>query len=195
MARRHPQHRQRDRSVECELKFRVAGPREHARLRSLLRKRGARREGKYDEENFRFHGPGKSTRRTTLRLRFFDGGPRGVLTAKGPAKFVGGVKVREETGVEVKDAHATLDLLAELGFQVEFTYKKHRDMWTLDGVVTVTLDTLEFGSFVELEGPLEILPEKSRSLDLNPSTAMKDSYSVLARKHLAQARKKAAPAA
>ena len=171
------------------------GPREHARLRALLRKRGARREGKYDEENFRFHGPGKSTRRTTLRLRVFDGGPRGVLTAKGPAKFVGGVKVREETEVEVKDAHATLDLLAELGFQVEFTYKKHRDMWTLDGVVTVTLDTLEFGWFVELEGPLEILPEKSRSLDLNPSSAVKDSYSVLARKYLAQARKKAAPAA
>ena len=161
----------------------------------MLRKRGARREGKYDEENFRFRGPGKSTRRTTLRLRVFDGGPRGVLTAKGPAKFVGGVKVREETEVEVKDAHATLDLLAELGFQVEFTYKKHRDMWTLDGVVTVTLDTLEFGWFVELEGPLEILPEKARSMDLNPSTAVKDSYSVLARKYLAQGRKKAAPAA
>lgn len=195
MPRRRPQHRRRDRSVECELKFRVEGPREHARLRAALRKRGARREGKYDEENFRFHGPGKSTRRTTLRLRVFDGGPRGVLTAKGPASFVGGVKVREETEVEVKDAHATLDLLAELGFQVEFTYKKHRDMWTLDGVVTVTLDTLEFGSFVELEGPLEILPEKARSLDLNPSTAVRDSYSVLARKHLAQSRKKAATAA
>jgi adenylate cyclase class 2 len=195
VAPRRPHHRQRDRSVECELKFRVSGPRDHARLRGELRKRGARLEGKYDEENFRFHGPGKSTRRTTLRLRVFDGGPRGVLTAKGPANFVGGVKVREETEVEVKDAHATLDLLAELGFQVEFTYKKHRAMWTLDGVVTVTLDTLEFGSFVELEGPLEILPEKARSLGLDPSTAVSDSYSVLARKHLAQSRKKAAPAA
>lgn len=172
------------------MKFQVAGPRDHARLRALLRKRGARLEGKYDEENFRFQGPGKSTRRTTLRLRVLDGGPRGVLTAKGPASFVRGVKVREETEVEVKDAHATLDILAELGFQVEFTYKKHRDMWTLDGVVTVTLDTLEFGWFVELEGPLEILPEKARSLDFDPKAAVKDSYSVLARKHLAETRKK-----
>jgi adenylate cyclase class IV len=112
-----------------------------------------------------------------------------VLTAKGPAKFVGGVKVREETEVEVKDAHATLDLLTELGFHVEFTYKKHRVMWTLDGVVTVTLDSLEFGSFVELEGPLEVLPEKARSLDFDPKDALKDSYSVLARKHLAATRK------
>ena len=161
-------------------------------MRAALRRRGARLEGKYDEENYRFNGPGKSTRRITLRLRVLDGGPRGVLTAKGPASFVGGVKVREETEVEVKDAHATLDLLAELGFRVEFVYNKHRAMWTLDGVVTVTLDSLDFGSFVELEGPLEVLPEQARSLGFDAKKALKDSYSVLARKHLAAARKKTA---
>ena len=192
MARSRSHHRPRDRSVECELKFRVAGPQDHARVRAALRRRGARLEGKYDEENYRFNGPGKSTRRITLRLRVLDGGPRGVLTAKGPASFVGGVKVREETEVEVKDAHATLDLLAELGFRVEFVYNKHRAMWTLDGVVTVTLDSLDFGSFVELEGPLEVLPEQARSLGFDVKKALKDSYSVLARKHLAAARKKTA---
>ena len=184
VARRRPHHRPRDRSVECELKFRVDGQRDHARLRTLLRKRGAQLEGKYDEENYRFDGPGKSTRRTTLRLRVLNGGPRGVLTAKGPANFVGGVKVREETEVEVKDAHATLDLLTELGFPVAFTYKKHRAQWTMDGMVSVTLDTLEFGWFVELEGPLEVLPDAARNLGFDPKTALKDSYSVLARKPL-----------
>jgi len=183
---RRPHHRPRDRSVECELKFRVKGPRDHSRLRAALRKRGARLEGKYNEENYRFDGPGKSTRQTTLRLRVLGGGPRGVLTVKGPAKFVGAVKVREETETEVKDAHATLDLLTELGFGVAFTYNKHRAMWTLDGVVTVTLDTLDCGWFVELEGPLEVLPEQARSLGFNPAKALKDSYSVLARKHLAK---------
>ncbi len=189
MAKRRPHHRPRDRSVECELKFRVDGPRDHARLRAILRKRGARLEGKYDEENYRFEGPGKSTRRTTLRLRVLDGGPRGVLTAKGPANFVGSVKVREETEVEVKDAHATLDLLTELGFRVAFTYKKHRAMWTMDGVVSVTLDTLEFGWFVELEGPLEVLPDAARNVGFDPKKALRDSYSVLARKHLQATRK------
>jgi predicted adenylyl cyclase CyaB len=191
--KRSPKHRPRDRSVECELKFRVDGPRDHVRLRNLLRKRGAHLDGTYDEENYRFDGPGKSTRHTTLRLRVLDGGPRGVLTAKGPARFVGGVKVREETEVEVKNAHSTLDLLTELGFRVAFTYTKHRVMLTLDGVVTVTLDTLAFGWFVELEGPLEVLPDQARSLGFNPTKALKDSYSVLARKHLA-ANKKAAAA-
>src|SRR3981081_4518220 len=182
VARRRIHHRPRDRSVECELKFRVKGPRDHARLRAALRKRGARLEGKYDEENYRFDGPGKSTRQTTLRLRVLNGGPRGVLTLKGPASFVGGVKVREETEVEVKDAHATLDLLTELGFHVAFTYNKHRGMWTLDGVVTVTLDTLEYGWFVELEGPLEVLPQQARSLGLDPAQTLKDSHSAPARK-------------
>jgi predicted adenylyl cyclase CyaB len=187
--RRH--HRQpRDRSVECELKFRVAGPADHARLRSALLKLGYRLEGTYDEENFRFVGPGKTTRRTTLRLRVLDGGPRGVLTAKGQAHFVAGVKVREETEVDVTDGHATLDLLAQLGFQVLVIYKKHRSVWK-QGAVNVTLDRLDFGHFVEVEGPLEAIPEVARSLGLNPAKAVKDSYSIMARKHLAADKKSA----
>lgn len=187
--RRH--HRQpRDRSVECELKFRVAGPADHVRLRSALRKLDYRLDGKYDEENFRFVGPGKTTRRTTLRLRVLDGGPRGVLTAKGEAHFVAGVKVREETEVDVTDAHATLDLLAQLGFQVLVIYKKHRLVWK-QGAVNVTLDKLDFGHFVEVEGPLDVIPGVARSLGLDPATAVRDSYSIMARKHMAAEKKSA----
>jgi adenylate cyclase class 2 len=149
---------------------------------------GARLAGRYEEENFRFEGPGKTTRRTTLRLRVLNGGPHGVLTAKGPARFEGGVKIREETEIAIPDAHTALDLLSQLGFRVAFTYEKHRVSWALDSVV-VTLDTLEFGHFVEVEGPLEVLPDLARSLGLDPATALKDSYSVLARKHLAQKKK------
>ena len=185
--RRH--HRQpRDRSVECELKFRLAGLADHARLRAALRKLGYRLEGTYDEENFRFVGPGKTTRRTTLRLRVLDGGPRGVLTAKGEAHFVAGVKVREETEVDVADAHATLDLLAQLGFQVLVIYRKHRSVWK-QGAVNVTLDRLDFGHFVEVEGPLEEIPTVARSLGLDPAKAVKDSYSIMARKHMAAEKK------
>jgi predicted adenylyl cyclase CyaB len=175
-------HPLRDRSIESELKFRVSGPADHAKLRALLRKRGAKMTGRYHEDNYRFNGPGKSTRNTTLRLRVLDGGPRGVLTAKGPATFQGGVKSREETEVEVPDVHATLDMLQQLGFRVAWTYPKTRTMWMLDGVA-VTLDVLEFGWFVELEGPAEVLPEMAKSLGLDPANALRDSYSVMARKH------------
>lgn len=141
------------------------------------------------EENYRFNGPGKSTRNVTLRLRVLDGGPRGMLTVKGPARFVEGVKVREETEIAVSDAHATLDLLLQLGFRVAWTYPKRRSVWKLDGV-SVTLDVLDFGWFVELEGPLEALPDMARRLGLDPHHAVKESYSVLARKFLASKKKK-----
>jgi predicted adenylyl cyclase CyaB len=182
MARRRLRH-QRDRSVESEIKFRVSGPRDHTKLRTMLRKAGAHLVGQYNEENYRFNGPGKSTRRTTLRLRVLNGGPLGVLTAKGPATFVGGVKIREETEVELSDAHAALDLLGQLGFRVGWTYPKKRAMWRLEGVA-VTLDVLEFGWFVEVEGPADKLPAMAVSLGLDPAHALRDSYSVMARKYL-----------
>lgn len=182
--RRHP----RDRSIESELKFRVKGPKDHARVRDVLKRLGYKLEGTYDEENYRFVGPGKTTRRVTLRLRVFDGGPRGVLTAKGAAKFFGGVKVREETEIEVSDTHAALDLLAQLGFQVLVIYRKHRTAW-VQGGVTVTLDRLDFGHFIEVEGPLEGIPGVARSLELDPASAVKDSYSIMARKYVAAERK------
>ena len=173
----------RDRTIESELKFRLTGEKDHVKLRANLRERGARLSARYREENYRFNGPGKSTRNTTLRLRVLNGGPHGVLTTKGPATFDGGVKTREETEIEVKDVHAALDMLERLGFNVAWTYPKRRAVWMLDGVA-VTLDVLDFGWFVELEGPASALPELARSLGLDPALALRDSYSVMARKHL-----------
>jgi predicted adenylyl cyclase CyaB len=193
VARRH-RRGPKDRSIEAELKFRLEGPGDHARLRAAVRKLGGKLEGSYDEENFRFEGRGKITRRNTLRLRVLDGGPRGVLTAKGPAQFREGVKVREETEVAVVDGHATLDILQQLGFRVLVVYRKHRAVWKL-GPAAVTLDKLDFGYFTEVEGPLEEVPNIARSIGLDPAKALKDSYSVLARKHAAMEKKAAKAAA
>jgi len=193
VARRH-RHEPKDRSIEAELKFRLEGPGDHARLRAALRKLGGKLEGSYNEENFRFEGRGKITRRNTLRLRVLDGGPRGVITAKGPAQFREGVKVREETEVAVEDGHAMLDLLQQLGFRVLVVYRKHRTVWRL-GPAAITLDRLDFGYFTEVEGPLEEVPNIARSIGLDPAKAIKDSYSVLARKHAAKEKKAAKAAA
>ena len=194
MPPRHHHRQPRDRSIESELKFRLAGAADHARLRATLRKLGAKLDGSYVEENFRFEGRGKITRRNTLRLRVLDGGPKGVLTAKGPAQFVAGVKVREETEALVAEAHAMLDLLQQLGFRVLVVYRKQRAVWKL-GPTSVTLDKLDFGHFVEVEGPLESVADVARSLGLDPAKAVKDSYSVMARKHAAALKKAAAKVA
>ncbi len=179
------QHQPRDRAVECELKFRLPGPEGHRDLERLLSRMGAASEGVYEENNLRFEGPGKSTRGTSLRLRILDGGPTGILTAKGPATFVRGIKIREETEVTVMDAQATIDLLDALGFEVAFSYRKHRAIWRL-GEVAVTLDTLDAGWFAEIEGPREALEQRARDLGLEPDQALKDSYSALSKQHIDQ---------
>src|SRR5205814_9228836 len=130
----------------------------------------------------RVNGPRQATRTTAVRLRAHNGAPCAAVTAKGPASFEGGVKLREETEVDVPDGQAPLDLLQQLGFRGGWTYPKRRSYWMLDGV-SVTLDVLDFGWFVELEGPVEVLPEMARSLGLDPAKALRDSYSVMARKH------------
>ena len=183
-----PQHR--DRTLESELKFKLAGPADHARLRRRLEELQAKPAGTYDEENVRFFQPGKR-RPVSLRLRVLDGGRGGILTVKGPARFIRGIKVREETEVGVDDAQAARDLVESLGYTVAFTYHKHRSTWRLDEV-DVTLDTLAFGFFTELEGPPEVLEETARTIGLNPARAIKLSYSAMARRHALGQRNKAA---
>jgi adenylate cyclase class IV len=94
----------------------------------------------------------------------------------------------------VEDGHAMLDLLLQLGFRVLVVYRKNRTVWRL-GPAAVTLDKLDFGYFVEVEGPLESVPAIARGLGLDPAKAVRDSYSVLARKHAAAEKKTAGKAA
>jgi predicted adenylyl cyclase CyaB len=180
-------HRPRAHSDEAELKFRL-GQAEHARLRNRLRDLGARPVGAYDEENIRFRPVRRQP--VSLRLRILDGGPGAVLTAKGPARFERRIKIREETEVAVADGPTTRELLEMLGHKIAVTYHKHRETWRL-GAVDVTLDTLDFGAFCEVEGPTGEIEAVARSLGLDPKRALKSSYSALARDH-ARTRKKTA---
>jgi predicted adenylyl cyclase CyaB len=186
VAIRRPKHAGRDRSLEAELKFRLDGAADHARLRGRLRELRAASEGAYDEENIRFAVPAKS--KVSLRLRILDAGKAGIITTKGPARFNRGIKIREETEVEVADAATARDLLESLGYGVEFVFHKHRASWRMDGV-SVTLDTLDFGFFIELEGPPEALIDSARLLGLNPKQAMRQSYSAMAREYLRETKK------
>jgi predicted adenylyl cyclase CyaB len=172
-------HERRDRSIESELKFQLSGPTDHARLRSRLRELGAESEGAYDEQNLRFERSAKQG--VSLRLRILDGGPHGILTAKGPATFIGRIKTREETEVEVTDSEAARDVLLALGYRVAFTYGKHRTTFRLNSVA-VTLDVLDFGFFTEIEGPPAELEPAARLLGLDPRKAIKASYSSMARR-------------
>lgn len=170
----------RNRSQEAELKFRLRGSAEQARLRDRLRRLEATPLGAYDEANVRYRPVRKQT--VTLRLRVIDGGPEGVLTVKGRAQFERRIKVREETELVVSDAAAMREVLGLLGHKVAVVYHKHRETWQLDGC-HVTLDTLDFGFFSEVEGPVEVIEGVAAKLGLDSARALKSSYSELARLH------------
>jgi len=76
------------------------------------------------------------------------------------------VKIREETEIAVSTAHATWICSSNWDSRSRGLTRAPRDV-LLDGVA-VTLDVLEFGWYVELEGPLSVLPEMSRSLGFDP---------------------------
>jgi len=54
----------RDRTIESELKFRLTGETDHAKLRAILRERGAKMSARYREENYRFGSASSTAART-----------------------------------------------------------------------------------------------------------------------------------
>ena len=161
---------------EVELKIPVPdlGP-----VRSALRAAGARplhpaaREVNvlFDADDGRIASGGGA-----LRLRRYAG--RAVLTLKGPPHYSGGVKRREEHETAVEDPEAAERILERLGFRARVRYEKDRETWAL-GSVEVALDRTPMGAFVELEGPEAAILEAARSLGLDPTEAVRESYVAL----------------
>jgi adenylate cyclase class 2 len=145
-------------------------------LRVRLRESGARlvRPRHFESNGLYDDSVGSVAERDcVLRLRKTPEGA--VLTFKGPARFAGGVKIREERETAVSDPEALDRILNGLGYRLRFRYEKHREEWTLDRCV-VALDETPIGGFVEVEGePTAIRAVLSR-LGLDPADALPYSY-------------------
>lgn len=135
-------------TVERELKFATD---DLAGLRERLPELEAERLGESGlEENLildRSHE--LQERGCILRLRTDRQGA--WVTYKGPARFDGEVKVREEHQTRVEDPEALVRVLESLGYEVVRRYQKKREEWRLGGV-TVALDHTPIGDFAEFEG-------------------------------------------
>lgn len=112
----------------------------------------------------------------TLRLRRTSAGA--LLTFKGPARFAGGVKTREERETAVADPEELDRILAGLGYRPQFRYEKYREEWTLDRCV-VALDETPIGTFVEVEGEPTAIRGVLQRLGLDPADALPYSYAGL----------------
>lgn len=161
---------------ELEVKFYVAN---FESLRLRLLELGAQEvQARTHEMNLRFDTPeGELTHKMqVLRLRQ-DTAAR--MTYKGPSESKDGVRVRQEIEFTVSDFHAARRLLGELGFFVAMIYEKYRQVYDLDGV-SVTLDEMPYGDFLEIEGPdTESIRGVNNLLGLDWDARIMESYVVL----------------
>jgi len=162
--------------LEIESKFYVRNlPAIAARLKaagaSCIAERQIETNLRFDDAQSRLQAEHKA-----LRLRRYDDIR---LTFKSGKSRQNGVATRQEIEITVSNFDEARALLEGLGFQVVFIYEKYRAMYELDAV-SITLDELPFGSFVEIEAesPTEI-SRLARVLGLNPAAASAESYQGL----------------
>ena len=133
------------------------------------------------EDNFVFELPNAALERrgSILRMRVVDG--RATLTYKGlvPESDTSEMKVREEleTGIERGDVLA--EILGRLGMRRTFRYQKYRTIYALEvegGEVLAMRDETPFGDFLEIEGESERVGSAARSLGIDPSRFIRESY-------------------
>ncbi|HZR99368.1 MAG TPA: class IV adenylate cyclase [Chloroflexota bacterium] len=174
---------------EIEVKYRLAGPEEAARLRARLAALGARPAGREAEDNVLFdHPDGRLlASHRVLRLRTLDGGPGGRLTFKGPATYAGALKRRVEHETAVADVAAARAILEALGYVPTVAYAKQRETWRLDGA-EVALDELAFGHFCEIEGAPDAIARVVAALGLAPEAAEPAGYPALTARYQAARR-------
>lgn len=130
------------------------------------------------EINLRFDTPDFSLSRAgkALRLRYDT---QARLTFKGPSEDLDGVRLRKEIEFVADNFQAAQAFLVALGFPVSMIYDKFRSEYKI-GRVSIMLDELPFGNFVEIEGPNpEEIHEVNDALSLNWDRRIFESYTVL----------------
>jgi len=130
------------------------------------------------ETNLRFDLPDGSLRSSSrvLRLRRDT---KARLTYKGAGQNNEGIVGRQEIEFVVEDFEKARQFLEALGYQQTMVYEKYRTTYELDHV-SIMLDELPYGSFVEIEGETrEQIQAVSKKLNLDQSAAIDRSYTAL----------------
>ncbi len=158
-----------------EIEIKVPCP-DHSAIRARLSELSAARVSPLHFETNDLYDDGEarlSQNGCALRLRRTD--ERTTLTFKGPARFVGGVKSREERETDVADFAEMDAILGRLGLARRFRYEKRREEWRLDDCL-VALDETPIGNFVEIEGDPAAIRRVLASLHLDSAAALPYSY-------------------
>jgi adenylate cyclase class 2 len=159
--------------LEVEVKARVGDP---AAARALILGAGAvERRPRHREINtlYDFRDGRLARADRTVRLRV--AGKKGLLTYKGTPQKSRRFKVREEIETEVKKPGAAAKILAELGLVPVFRYEKRRTLYK-KGPLTICLDELAIGNFIEVEGERAKIVRFMKELRIARKDWIRSSY-------------------
>jgi adenylate cyclase, class 2 len=162
---------------EVEIKFVLENP---EKIRETLIELGAESHGRHYESSLRLDDSSSSlaSKGMSLRVRSTTSiDPHGCLvTLKMPTRDEDSeFKVRREVEFTVSDFRAVLTTMNILGFSPYLQSEKWRETLTLADL-TVCLDELPFGWFMELEGPKESIRTTANELGLRMSDGLTLGY-------------------
>jgi len=164
-------------TVETEIKLPLENA---AHGKRLLKRAGFRlRKRRALEENTLFDTPRGALRQAGTALRIRQTRGHALLTYKGPV-LPGKLKSREELEIEIGDAALGARILARLGFEAAFRYRKFRSEYgSKSGAGIICLDETPAGCFLELEGSSRWIAQTRRALGFRASDAVTASYAQL----------------
>jgi adenylate cyclase class 2 len=159
--------------TEVEIKIRIPGVAPvAAKLREL---RAVEVKPRHREDNILYDFPSGDLRRRQEALRVRAVGKKCFLTFKGQPQPSRRFKVREEHQTEVRSAAELRKILKSLGLRTAARYGKFRTVFRL-GRLTVCLDELSIGTFMELEGKRSEIVKAARALGYGPADFIRTSY-------------------
>ena len=160
---------------EVEIKFQVD---DLAALNRRLRRLGFRLVTRPTHEiNTLYDLAGLPLRRRGELLRLRQYGTEWVLTHKAKGKR-GRHKTRVEIETKVSDGRKMTTILKALHFHPTFQYEKIRAEWS-DGKGHVVVDETPIGNFSEIEGSPRFIDKTARSLGIQPTDYITDTYTEL----------------
>jgi adenylate cyclase, class 2 len=159
--------------VESEVKLAVGSPEE---ARALLERAGATRvRPRHFEDNLLLDDAARTLAARGLVLRLRRTETAALLTYKGPRREVDGVKARTEIEFGVSDGDGCLALLDGLGFRPTFRYQKYRETYRWHDV-EIVIDETPVGTFLEIEGEVDVIHQAARALGRGPGDYLLESY-------------------
>jgi adenylate cyclase class 2 len=163
--------------METEIKLSVDNPTDAQRL---LTKYGFEiLHPRLFERNLVFDTPELTLRQSRRLLRLREAAGVATLTFKGPAE-PGKHKSREEREVHPGNFDEMQVILERLGYQITFTYDKHRTEFHRPGQHGIaTIDETPVGTFMELEGDAAWIDRTAGELGFRESDYILASYATL----------------